>query len=96
MPLDHADDDRQQHGGNDGCGEDKAVLQGKKEPIGQHHRADQHAAERFELKAAPAILRLPGASFRVLILILITNFFACFSIRSFVIAKFDSSKYDEI
>jgi hypothetical protein len=47
------DADRQQHGGNDGCGEDKAVLQGKQEPIGQHDRADQHAAERFELKAAP-------------------------------------------
>ena len=43
---------------------------------------------------APAILRLPGASFRVFILI--TNFFACFSIRNFVVAKFGSSKYDEI
>ena len=45
MPLDHADPDRQQHGGNDGCGEDKAVLKRKQEPVGQHDRADQYAAE---------------------------------------------------
>ena len=53
VPLDHADADRQQHGGNDGCGEDEAVLKRKQEPVGQHDREDQHAAERFELKAAP-------------------------------------------
>ena len=52
------------------------------------------AAERASVTRAPTILRLPGATFRVLILI--ANFFACFSIRNFAIAKFDSSKYDEI
>ena len=36
VPLDHADADCQQHGGNDGCGEDKAVLKRKQEPVGQH------------------------------------------------------------
>lgn len=51
-------------------------------------------AERASVTRAPTILRLPGASFRVLILI--TNFFACFSIRNFVVAKFGSSKYNEI
>ena len=52
------------------------------------------AAESASVTRALAILRLLGASFRVLILI--TNFFACFSIRNFVVAKFGSSKYNEI
>ena len=52
------------------------------------------AAERASVTRAPTILRLPGASFRMLILI--TDFFACFSIKNFVVAKFGSSKYNEI
>lgn len=52
------------------------------------------AVERASVTRESTILRLTGAGFRVFILI--TNFFACFSIRNFVVAKFGSSKYNEI
>ena len=49
VPLDHADADRQQHGGNDGCGEDKAVLKRKQEPAGQHldPRVQQWSSSKY-------------------------------------------------